>query len=184
MTLTALYHKHVPELRRYIIAGDVDGRVLRGETKEGAIGYVTLPQGGLTAWGSLKKSAALMTTASHVETKCFARFVVLTTTKSPDHLTVFHRKKKTMEDPIPLHSTDLIIVSNVSHEEKSHAGRHFHLNEQILTDGGKLGLARDGDIICEPVPPVGEEQFREAIEKALQKEEERGPNADCGPTGP
>jgi len=182
MTRTALYHQFVPELRKYIASGDVDRKVIRQETHKGAMDYVNLPPGDLTTWGTLKTSVALMTSTSHLELKCFARFVMLTTTTSPKRITIHHRKSGTGDESYDLEPTDFVIISNISLEMPGGV-HHFELYSQLLTAGGRVGLFRDGNTQCPTTSGKG--VFREAIERVLiAKDSHFVPNADCGPTGP
>jgi hypothetical protein len=182
MTRSALYNQFVPELRRYIAAGDIDGKVTRQETKKGAIDYVNLPPGDLTIWGTLKTSVALMTSTGHLELKCFARFVMLATTTSPTRITIHHRKSRKGDESYDLEPTDFVIVSNISHEMPGGV-HHFELYSQLLTAGGHVGSFRDGNTECPS--SSGKGVFREPIERVLvAKDSHFIPNADCGPTGP
>src|ERR1043166_4470684 len=142
----SLYRRHVPELRDFIVYGDIDRKVVRQMPADGVFAYVTLPPGRLTTWATFEDRVELVRKTGSRKKKCFARFVVLDTAITEDvHLRV-HRSDLSCLPvlPVPLTPRDLLVVSNTtSHNASGPPYRpHFPAYARLLTTDGQVSPVR------------------------------------------
>ncbi|MEO8379529.1 MAG: hypothetical protein ABI779_07675 [Acidobacteriota bacterium] len=174
-----LYERHVPHLPKHVEEGGVHSYVIDKVPTPGVFGYVDLPGGSMTTFGTFKDHVLLAKSFGRKDNTCFARFVVLepnASTNDPS-LVITHAQGETIKYPI--REGDLVIVSNTSKMK----GDHFHLYTRLLTPGGELRWSKvQHDQKPECVSEASQDT-RYEVKLLLQSLYGRVPNGDCGAVG-
>jgi hypothetical protein len=179
ITTTKSYDDHVPRLREYVLAGDIDDDVVKENFHDGVVAYVNLPAGKLTTYRGFTQQVRLMKRIVLYMHKnfCFARFVVL-----PDIPIHPAGVKLRIDGPganveYAITEGDIVIISNISAKKAS----HFHHYATLLSHDGELGSA--ALLAANTCTDVHESSLPISVTKVLDDLYPRTPNGDCGPTG-
>lgn len=178
------FNEHVPKLPQHIKKGHVHDDVIgQSALNEGIEAVVFLPEGDLTAMGTLPKVRLEKTTGlTFTKTLCMAELVFLQSEASSDvDLMIHHRVGGVdvlrLKKTIPKDGG--VRFSNASDDETF--GTHFHLYSALLNKGGEIGkvTAIGGQCGNEADFLATAKRISSAATAAVATR--RIPNGDCGP---
>lgn len=138
-TTTTSFDTRVPTLSDYIQAGDLDDHVKLQQRHGPVWAYVILPDGLLTADGSLSNPAQFTRTNGTREIRCPARTVQLTAT-APAQITVTitgPNRPRPFERTVD--ASQPIEITNSTRR----FGNHYNMFQSLLRFGGRLGDAHE-----------------------------------------